>query len=273
IEKRFKIFKHNLIKIKLLNENERGTAKYGITEFADLSAREFRKYFTGLNLKLATSELSKYETSANFSQVKETIPPAFDWRHYNVVTEVKDQGLCGSCWAFSTTGNVEGQYAIKKHKLISLSEQELVDCDKYDDGCGGGLMTNAYKSIIQMGGLETEKDYPYDGIFGDKCHFNKSLSKVDIDSYVVLPENETKLAQWLYTHGPISIGINAHAMQFYFGGISHPKKWLCNPSELNHGVLIVGYGVGKTRILRKTLPYWTIKNSWGKSWGEKVRRF
>jgi len=85
-----------------------------------------------------------------------------------------------------------------------------------------------------------------------------------------LPENETSLSQWLYQFGPISIGINANAMQFYFGGISHPPSWLCDKNNLDHGVLIVGFGVGKTRILHKTQPFWVIKNSWGSGWGEKV---
>lgn len=131
------------------------------------------------------------------------------------------------------------------------------------------MPTNAFKTIIQLGGIESESDYPYDAQ-NEKCHFRKSLSHVKINSYVELPKNETYMKNYLFHNGPISIGINANAMQFYFGGISHPPSWLCNPGSLDHGVLIVGYGTGKTRILHQTQPYWIIKNSWGKTWGEKV---
>lgn len=148
----------------------------------------------------------------------------------------------------------------------------MVDCDKLDNGCGGGLPTNAFKTVLNLGGIESEKDYPYDAK-DEKCHFNLSESHVRIDSYKELPKNEKSIQQYLYRNGPISIGINANAMQFYFGGISHPPHWLCNPNNLDHGVLIVGYGVGKTRILHQTQPYWIIKNSWGRTWGEKVREF
>ena len=101
---------------------------------------------------------------------------------------------------------------------------ELVDCDKTDDGCGGGYMTNAYKSIMSMGGLESESDYPYEGYLSDGCVYNRSKVKVTIDSYVNLPTNETQIQQWLVKHGPISIGVNAAAMQFYKFGVSHPFK-------------------------------------------------
>lgn len=120
-----------------------------------------------------------------------------------------------------------------------------------------------------LGGLETEQDYPYDGR-DEKCHIKPNKTRINIDSYVSLPSDERKLAVWLYKNGPISIGINAMAMQFYLGGISHPWKFICNPVDINHGVLLVGYGVGKTRFTKKPEPYWIIKNSWGKHWGKQV---
>jgi cathepsin F len=268
-ERRFKIFERNLMKIKLLNANELGSAVYGVTQFADLTTSEFRQYYTGFRPQLKKSD-SIHMRKVSEKQIPiNDLPQQFDWRNTSgVVSGVKNQGMCGSCWAFSATGNIEGIWAIAKKQPVSLSEQELVDCDKIDQGCNGGLPTNAYKTVIELGGIETESDYPYDGR-DEKCHFNRSLSRVTIDSYVVLPQNEVSLAQWLYKYGPISIGINANAMQFYFGGISHPLKFMCNPNNLDHGVLIVGFGVAKTRFLHKLEPYWLIKNSWGKSWGEK----
>ncbi|XP_027197252.1 cathepsin L-like [Dermatophagoides pteronyssinus] len=269
--KRFKIFRENLLKIRLLNQNELGSAVYGITSVTDLTYDEFKNYL-GLrpDLYQPNDNDNQQEIDDNyFFDNNNNTPDSFDWRNkLGVVSNVKNQEQCGSCWAFSATGNIEGVWALKRNESVSLSEQELVDCDKYDNGCGGGLPTNAFKTIIQLGGIESESDYPYDAQ-NEKCHFRKSLSHVKINSYVELPKNETYMKNYLFHNGPISIGINANAMQFYFGGISHPPSWLCNPGSLDHGVLIVGYGTGKTRILHQTQPYWIIKNSWGKTWGEK----
>lgn len=138
---RLKVFRDNLNTIKLLNKYEKGTARYDVTQFTDLTAEEFSKSH-GLRLDLH----SENETPVSNALITNIdLPTDFDWRKKGAVTDVKDQGMCGSCWAFSTTGNIEGQYAIKYGKLLEFSEQELVDCDKLDEGCNGGLMDNAYK--------------------------------------------------------------------------------------------------------------------------------
>ena len=293
-ERRFQIFRENLDVIEELRTNELGTGQYGVTRFADLSRSEFRDKYLGLKPSLR-SENDIPLAQAKIPDVE--LPAEFDWRHHNVVTPVKNQGGCGSCWAFSVTGNVEGQYAIKHGNLLSLSEQELVDCDKFDDGCGGGLPDTAYKAIEELGGLELESDYPYDAQ-DEKCHFSRDKVKVRVVSGVNITSNETQMAQWLVANGPMSVGINANAMQFYFGGVSHPYHFLCSPDNLDHGVLIVGYGTKSMfiflsccrtfinniiqyfifnqlicfaayPIFKKTMPYWLIKNSWGPHWGEQ----
>lgn len=263
--KRFKIFSQNLKVIKLLNDHEQGTGKYGVTHFSDLTSKEFQKRFLGLRPGLKVAKTTGHVDSVPRA---DPLPDSFDWRDHNVVSEVKNQGTCGSCWAFSVTGNVEGQWALKKKQLLSLSEQELVDCDKLDQGCNGGEMTNAYQEIMKLGGLEDEKDYPYEGE-DDKCAFKQTSVRAYINGSLTLPTDETAMASWLVQNGPISIGINANAMQFYFGGISHPPNFLCSPKNLDHGVLIVGYGTHTYPIFHKKIPFWIVKNSWGKNWGEQ----
>ncbi|XP_076030405.1 cathepsin F-like [Oratosquilla oratoria] len=152
--------------------------------------------------------------------------------------------------------------------LYSLSEQELVDCDTLDQGCDGGLPDNAYQSIEKLGGLETEAAYPYDGE-DEQCHLDESNIKVKVNGSVDIDQDEENIAKWLAGNGPVSIGINANALQFYMGGVSHPLKFLCNPEDLDHGMFIVGYGVHTTKYLHRRQPYWIVKNSWGPDWGEE----
>lgn len=194
--------------------------------------------------------------------INDLAPPEWDWRKKGAVTEVKDQGMCGSCWAFSVTGNVEGQWFLNRGTLLSLSEQELLDCDKMDKACMGGLPSNAYTAIKNLGGLETEDDYGYQGHV-QACNFSTQMAKVYINDSVELSRDENKIAAWLAQKGPISVAINAFGMQFYRHGIAHPFRPLCSPWFIDHAVLLVGYGN------RSNIPYWAIKNSWGKDWGEE----
>lgn len=258
--KRFRVFCLNMKRIETIQKSEQGSAKYGVTKFADLSEEEFRRMYLSpkWDLTVGRSWLKKADIPDG------PVPDNFDWRSHGAVTPVKNQGMCGSCWAFSTTGNIEGQWAIhsSSKELVSLSEQELVDCDKLDEGCNGGLPSNAYEAIMKLGGLESETDYSYKGR-DEKCRFNRSEVAVKISGALNISSDEKDMQAWLYKNGPISIGINAFAMQFYWGGIAHPWKIFCNPSELDHGVLIVGYGV------KGSEPFWIIKNSWGDDWGEK----
>jgi cathepsin F len=262
--RRFRIFASNMKKVKFLQNHEQGSAIYGATKFADLTKNEFKKKYLGLNLSLNSKKtLPMAVIPQNIS-----IPNEFDWRDHDAVTPVKNQGVCGSCWAFSAIANIEGQYALKSKELLSLSEQELIDCDSLDNGCGGGLMTQAFEAVENLGGLETESDYPYEGHADRKgCQLKKSDVKVSISKAVNVSTDEEDIAKFLVKHGPLSVGVNANAMQFYMGGVSHPIHALCSPKSLDHGVAIVGYGVHKYPYLNVTLPFWTIKNSWGDKWG------
>jgi len=262
-KRRYRIFRSNMKVVERLQREELGSAVYGPTHLADLSPTEFRSRHLGYS-KLR-DDPDVHWPQADIPDIP--LPETFDWREEGAVSPVKNQGMCGSCWAFSTAGNVEGQNKVVNGELVSLSEQELVDCDSRDAGCNGGLMENAYKTLIEIGGLESEQDYGYDGA-DEACKFNRSKVAVRVSGGVEMPTNETQMAQWLVKNGPIAVGLNAFAMQFYMGGVSHPPSLFCAPSGIDHGVLIVGIGVHTTKYLKRVQPYWIIKNSWGASWGE-----
>ncbi|XP_058876051.1 cathepsin F [Acipenser ruthenus] len=256
-EKRFRIFAENLETARKIQDLDQGSAEYGVTQFSDLTEEEFRTLY--LNPLLSRSEPRPMRQAA----VPRDPPPAeWDWRDHGAVTPVKDQGMCGSCWAFSVTGNIEGQWYLRKGTLLSLSEQELVDCDHLDQACGGGLPSNAYEAIENLGGLETETDYNYTG-HKQSCGFTRNKVEAYINSSVEISKDERDIAAWLAKNGPVSVALNAFAMQFYRKGVSHPLKIFCNPWMIDHAVLLVGYGE------RKGIPFWAIKNSWGENYGEK----
>ncbi|XP_045341909.1 cathepsin F isoform X2 [Leopardus geoffroyi] len=254
---RMSVFSNNMVRAQKIQALDRGTAQYGITKFSDLTEEEFRTIYLNPLLKENRNKMMHLAKS-----IGDHAPPEWDWRTKGAVTNVKNQGMCGSCWAFSVTGNVEGQWFLKQGDLLSLSEQELLDCDKVDKACLGGLPSNAYLAIKNLGGLETEDDYSYSGHL-QTCSFSAKKAKVYINDSVELSQNEQKLAAWLAKKGPISVAINAFGMQFYRRGISHPLRPLCSPWLIDHAVLLVGYGN------RSGIPFWAIKNSWGTDWGEE----
>ncbi|XP_050388312.1 cysteine proteinase 15A-like [Argentina anserina] len=268
---RLGVFKANLRRAKR-HQGLDPTAVHGVTKFSDLTPKEFRRNFLGLKKRL------RLPADANKAPILPTndLPADFDWREKGAVTPVKDQGACGSCWSFSATGALEGAHFLTTGELVSLSEQQLVDCDhecdpeeygSCDSGCSGGLMTNAFEYALKAGGLEQEKDYPYTGTDRGTCKFDKSKVVATVSNFSVVSLDEDQIAANLVHNGPLAIGINAVFMQTYIGGVSCP--YICG-KRLDHGVLLVGYGSsGYAPIRFKEKPYWIIKNSWGQTWGEE----
>jgi cathepsin F len=254
LKERFLIFAENIKNHGLhllLEENPK------FSPFFDLSEEEFSKTYLNLRTDLLerSDKLMQVETNLN-------APSEFDWRDHGVVTPVKNQGQCGSCWAFSTTGNIEGISAKKTGQIQQFSEQQLMDCDSVNQGCNGGLMHQAM-IYVKKNGLLTENKYPYVGIQGT-CNYDSKAVAVKIDDYELIanfkPRKEDDIRDILVSTGPLSIAINANPFQFYTGGVLDPK--ICNKATLNHGVLLVGYGKENGH------EFWIIKNSWGNKWGE-----
>jgi len=230
-----------------------------VNMFSDMLASEVAATMNGFK------KSDKIEATADFvklePEVAATLPKKVDWRKENLVTDVKNQGQCGSCWAFSTTGSFEGQHAKKTGKLVSLSEQQLVDCSKSNYGCQGGLMDKAFAYIKTIGGLESESDYPYTATTND-CKFDKSKVVAQLTGFVdVTSGDEEALKEAVATVGPIAVAIDASnwSFQMYSSGIYYEPE--CSTEYLDHGVLVVGYGTTNGK------DYWLVKNSWGPSWG------
>jgi len=236
----------------------------GVNEFSDMTHEEFRVQRNGLKMSKSVHRGAEVK---DFSELwVSALPKTVDWRKKGVVTPVKDQAQCGSCWAFAAVASLEGQHALKTSKLVSLSEQNLVDCSgaEGNDGCEGGLPDNAYQYIIDSQGLDTEKSYPYTAEDG-QCAFKKNKVGATLTSFVdVATGDETALQKAVVAIGPISVGIDAsnESFQEYAGGIYVEPE--CSTDQLDHGVTVVGYGTDASGA-----DYWLVKNSWGSSWGLK----
>lgn len=304
---RMKVFMENKAKVAKHNRRaHRGKHSYTLkmNKYGDLLHHEFVTKFTGFRNDL---ERKKPLLGATFiSPANVEIPDEVDWRAKGAVTPIKDQGSCGSCWAFSAvsfyyisyssdlklshtfffkqTGALEGQHFRKTGKMVSLSEQNLIDCSESygNHGCNGGLMDFAFQYIKDNGGIDTEQSYPYEG-HDDTCRFQaKNVGATD-KGFVDLPEgDEEKLKEAVATIGPVSVAIDAshESFQFYAEGRftledSHKRQIViilflkgvydepeCDSGSLDHGVLVVGYGSDNG------FDYWLVKNSWSTKWGD-----
>jgi cathepsin L len=234
-----------------------------INHLTDLTPTEYRQ-LSGFKRNYGDS-LAKVHGSTFMTPHNVQVPDKMDWRDKGYVTPVKNQGMCGSCWSFSATGSLEGQHMRKTGKLVSLSEQNLVDCSTSygNHGCNGGLMDQAFQYIKDNRGIDTEKSYPYEAQ-DDKCRFNKTkVGAKDVGFQDVPHGDEQKLKEALATVGPISVAIDAshQSFQFYKKGKVYIEPE-CSPQQLDHGVLAVGYGT------EDGVDYWLVKNSWGEKWGD-----
>lgn len=286
---KFITFQKNLDTITSLNlVNNYENDAFGHTLFSDMDPLTFKKQYLTLNVDSASLNKSKiggYYISTNsttpsplnvtdpttghrFLASKEnlrnlqTAPVSLDWRTKGAVQVIKNQGACGDCWAFATAGNMESQFFIKYGVLHNFSEQQLLDCAIYNSACNGGNMATAMQYIMNSYGLETTYNY------GSYLAKQKSCSAVSylglglVTGWYFPGTDETMLKNWLYTHGPVAVAINASPLQYYTSGIINLNAQYCDPKLLDHAVQIVGYGTSNG------LDYWIVKNSWGPYWGE-----
>lgn len=263
---RFGIFLQNLQSIAMWNTESKNDARLRPNQFADMTSEEFVNYVHGKNGKcFSGGQRPRFTIGANRKVEQKRVaanPASVDWEAQGVVTPVKNQGQCGSCWSFSTTGSIECNYAIATGKLVSLSEQQLMDCSySYGNlGCDGGEMDSAFKYVVNEGGLCTEEAYPYtakDGL----CQASSCGTKYDpIQNYTDVDKEDEAALETAAAQGCVSVAVEANqlAFQYYSSGVLTGD---CG-TQLDHGVLVVGYGTESGQ------EYWKVKNSWGATWGE-----
>jgi len=264
------IFHENLKTISahnILHQRGLKTYKLGVNQFADIHPDEFAAKLRSRGCyKQSNHTLSLHRPATFMTSLSPVhMPAAVDWRDRGFVTPVKNQQACGSCWSFSATGALEGQHMRKTGKLVSLSEQNLVDCSVAwgNNGCNGGLMDYAFQYVKDNGGIDTEESYPYNAKEGF-CHFKRDdIGATDVGYSDIPAGDEAALKEALATVGPVSVAIDAShpSFQLYSEGVYAEED--CSSEQLDHGVLAVGYGTDG-----QGQDYWIVKNSWSEKWGE-----
>ncbi|XP_026543723.1 cathepsin K [Notechis scutatus] len=238
----------------------RHTFELAMNHLGDMTSEEVVQKMMGL--KVPPSRTQNNET-LYVPDWEKRVPDAVDYRKKGYVTPVKNQGQCGSCWAFSSVGALEGQLKKKTGKVLNLSPQNLVDCVTSNSGCGGGYMTNAFEYVKDNRGIDSDVSYPYIGQ-DESCMYNPTGKAAKCRGFREIPEgNERALKRAVARIGPVSVGIDASlsSFQFYSRGVYYDEN--CNAGNINHAVLAVGYGS------QKGTKHWIVKNSWGEEWGDK----
>jgi len=254
---KFAAFKFNMDFVASWNADSEHH-RVAINQFADLTLAEYTAMYLGTRQTVTGWTLEQGTPAA--------APTSVDWRTKGAVTPIKDQGQCGSCWAFSAVGSTEGAHFLAKAALVSLSEQNLVDCSDAEgnQGCNGGLMTQAFDYIIKTKGIDTEASYKYTAQDGN-CKFKVADIGATLTKYTnVAAGSETDLVAKI-VEGPTSVAIDAShsSFQLYKSGVYYEAA--CSATALDHGVLAVGYDTDATT----SKDYYIVKNSWGTSWGQE----
>lgn len=276
---RLTIFSNNLARAEELNAL--GGAKFGITKFSDLTAQEFKRYL---------NYMPNFRSDSNSTEVAkptiEAAPANYDWRDTaNVVSKVKDQGDCGSCWAYSTTEAIESQWVLAGNSPEVFSAQQIISCDKHfgDEGCNGGDTLSAYKYVMSAGGMATEADYPETSYRTGKTGTCKRFAaptagKISGHTFATKEcasggcndQDEDTMVTNVASTGPASICVNAEAWQLYNSGVMTGKH--CGghaADDLDHCVQVVGYNGYEGPGSDSKTDYWIVRNSWNTDWGVK----
>jgi len=253
---RYEVFKQNLDFVNAWDAEAKGFS-VGINKFADLTSQEFASLYNGMKVT-KVPEVIDEPAPVKSGNTGYTV----NWVAKGAVTPIKNQGQCGSCWSFSATGSMEGAKFLKTGTLTSLSEQNLVDCStaQGNDGCNGGLMDQAFQYVITNNGIDTEASYPYTATGPNNCVFSASSVGDTISSFTDVTSGSEAALQTAANQQPTSVAIDASntSFQLYTSGIYYEPA--CSSTNLDHGVLVVGYGTD-------TAAYWYVKNSWGTDWG------
>ncbi|XP_019501149.1 PREDICTED: cathepsin W isoform X1 [Hipposideros armiger] len=303
---RLDIFARNLAQAQRLQEEDLGTAEFGVTPFSDLTEEEFGQLY---GHPRAAGRALNVDGKVGSGEWAQSVPRSCDWRKAaGVISPIKDQKSCKCCWAIAAAGNIESLWNIKHRQSVEVSFQgmagrggmcdgggighgawsstssllapELLDCDRCGDGCSGGFVWDAYMTVLNYSGLASEKDYPYqENSRTHKCQAKKYQKVAWIEDFIMLPRGELGMAQYLATEGPITVTINMKLLQNYQRGVIEATPITCDPQQVDHSVLLVGFGKSKSKEekwavssqshTRRSIPYWILKNSWGVNWGEE----